>query len=123
MGWSTTVIVPPDGDMDDYIISLEKLLSRGEEKFFPTHGPIIDEPKKLVLDYISHRLNREKQIIDAIKKGNNKISEIVKMIYKDVDKSLHPAAAMSTLAHLKRMENNQEVTVQGRDLEGIYNIA
>ena len=123
MGWSTTVIVPPDGDMDDYIISLEKLLSRREEKFFPTHGPIIDEPKKLVSDYISHRLNREKQIIDAIKKGNNKISEIVKMIYKDVDKSLHPAAAMSTLAHLKRMENNQEVTVQGRDLEGIYNLA
>ena len=123
MGWSTTVIVPPDGDMEDYIISLEKLLSRREEKFFPTHGPIIDEPKKLVSDYISHRLNREKQIIDAIKKGNNKISEIVKMIYKDVDKSLHPAAAMSTLAHLKRMENNQEVTVQGRDLEGIYNLA
>ena len=109
--------------MDDYIISLEKLLSRREEKFFPTHGPIIDEPKKLVSDYISHRLNREKQIIDAIKKGNNKISEIVKMIYKDVDKSLHPAAAMSTLAHLKRMENNQEVTVQGRDLDGIYNLA
>ena len=66
MGWSTTVIVPPDGDMEDYIISLEKLLSRREEKFFPTHGPIIDEPKKLVSDYISHRLNREKQIIDAI---------------------------------------------------------
>ena len=63
------------------------------------------------------------RIIDAIKKGNNKISEIVKMIYKDVDKSLHPAAAMSTLAHLKRMENNQEVTVQGRDLDGIYNLA
>lgn len=123
MGWSTTVIVPPDGNMDDYIISLEKLLSRREEKFFPTHGPVIDEPKKLVSYYISHRLNREKQIIDAIKKGNNKISEIVKMIYKDVDKSLHPAAAMSTLAHLKRMENNQEVTVKGKDLEGIYNIA
>ena len=122
MGWSTTVIVPPDGNMDDYIISLEKLLSRREEKFFPTHGPVIDEPKKLVSYYISHRLNREKQIIDAIKKGNNKISEIVKMIYKDVDKSLHPAAAMSTLAHLKRMENNQEITVKGKDLEGIYNI-
>ena len=122
MGWSTTVIVPPDGDMEDYIISLEKLLSRREEKFFPTHGPVIDEPKKLVSYYISHRLNREKQIIDAIKKGNNKISEIVKMIYKDVDKSLHPAAAMSTLAHLKRMENNQEITVNGKDLEGIYNI-
>ena len=123
MGWSTTVIVPPDGNMDDYLVSLKKLLSRNEDKFFPTHGPIIDNPKKLVKDYISHRLDRERQIIDAIKKGNNKISDIVKLIYKDVDQSLHPAAAMSTLAHLKRMESNQEVTVQGKGLEGLYNIA
>ena len=93
MGWSTTVIVPPDGNMDDYLLSLKKLLSRNEDRFFPTHGPIIDNPKKLVNDYISHRLNREKQIIDAIKKGNNKISDIVKMIYKDVDKSLHPCSS------------------------------
>jgi glyoxylase-like metal-dependent hydrolase (beta-lactamase superfamily II) len=123
MGWSTTVIVPPDGNMDDYLVSLKKLLSRNEDRFFPTHGPIIDKPKKLVNDYISHRLDRERQIIDAIKKGNNKISDIVKLIYKDVDQSLHPAAAMSTLAHLKRMESNQEVTVQGKGLEGLYSIA
>ena len=123
MGWSTTVIVPPDGNMDDYLVSLKKLLSRNEDKFFPTHGPIIDNPKKLVKDYISHRLDRERQIINAIKKGNNKISDIVKLIYKDVDQSLHPAAAMSTLAHLKRMESNQEVTVQGKGLEGLYSIA
>ena len=123
MGWSTTVIVPPDGNMDDYLVSMKKLLSRNEDKFFPTHGPIIDNPKKLVKDYISHRLDRERQIINAIKKGNNKISDIVKLIYKDVDQSLHPAAAMSTLAHLKRMESNQEVTVQGKGLEGLYSIA
>jgi len=123
MGWSTTVIVPPDGNMDDYLVSLKKLLSRNEDKFFPTHGPIIDNPKKLVKDYISHRLDRERQIINAIKKGNNKISDIVKLIYKDVDQSLHPAAAMSTLAHLKRMESNQEVTVKGKGLEGLYSIA
>ena len=123
MGWSTTVIVPPDGNMDDYLVSLEKLLSRNEDRFFPTHGPIIDNPKKLVTNYISHRLDRERQIIEAIKRGNNKISDIVKLIYKDVDQSLHPAAAMSTLAHLKRMESNQEITVQGKGLEGLYNIA
>ena len=123
MGWSTTVIVPPDGNMDDYLVSLEKLLSRNEDRFFPTHGPIIDNPKKLVTNYISHRLDRERQIIEAIKRGNNKISDMVKLIYKDVDQSLHPAAAMSTLAHLKRMESNQEITVQGKGLEGLYNIA
>ena len=61
---------------------------------------LITPMKKLVNDYISHRLET-KEIIDAIKKGNNKISDIVKLIYKDVDQSLHPAAAMSTLAHLK----------------------
>ena len=55
--------------------------------------------------------------------SEDKISDIVKLIYKDVDQSLHPAAAMSTLAHLKRMESNQEVTVQGKGLEGLYNIA
>ena len=66
MGWSTTVIVPPDGNMDDYLVSLKNLLSRNEVDS-SLHGPIIDNPKKLVNDYISHRLDRERQIIDAIK--------------------------------------------------------
>ena len=123
MGWSTTVIVPPDGNMDDYINSLEKLLKRNEKAFFPTHGPIIEKPKDILKQYILHRLNREKQIIDAVKKGNKKIIDMVKIIYKDVDSNLHPAAAMSTLAHLKRMEKKKEIIVKGKDLEGIYELA
>ena len=69
-----------------------------------------------------HRLNREKQIVDAIKRGNKKIIDMVKIIYKDVDSSLHPAAAMSTLAHLKRMEKKKEIIVEGKDLEGVYEL-
>ena len=122
MGWSTTVIVPPDGDMNDYINSLKKLLKRSENNFYPTHGPIIERPKELVAKYIEHRMEREKQISEAIKLGNKKIPDMVKIIYKDVDISLHPAAAMSTLAHLKRMKENNEIAVSGNNLNGTYEL-
>jgi len=122
MGWSTTVIVPPDGDMNDYINSLKKLLKRSENNFYPTHGPIIERPKELVAKYIEHRMEREKQITEAIKLGNKKIPDMVKIIYKDVDISLHPAAAMSTLAHLIRMKENNEIAVSGNNLNGIYEL-
>ena len=122
MGWSTTVIVPPDGDMNDYINSLKKLLKRSENNFYPTHGPIIERPKELVTKYIEHRAEREKQITEAIKLGNKKIPDMVKIIYKDVDISLHPAAAMSTLAHLIRMKENNEIAVSGNNLNGTYEL-
>ena len=122
MGWSTTVIVPPDGNMNDYINSLKKLLKRSENNFYPTHGPIIERPKELVTKYIEHRMEREKQITEAIKLGNKKIPDMVRIIYKDVDTSLHPAAAMSTLAHLKRMKENNEIAVSGNNLNGTYEL-
>jgi len=122
MGWSTTVIVPPDGNMNDYINSLKKLLKRSENNFYPTHGPIIERPKELVTKYIEHRMEREKQIMEAIKLGNKKIPDMVRIIYKDVDTSLHPAAAMSTLAHLKRMKENNEIAVSGNNLNGTYEL-
>lgn len=122
MGWSTTVIVPPDGNMNDYINSLKKLLMRSENNYYPTHGPIIERAKELVSKYIEHRMEREKQITEAIKLGNKKIPDMVKIIYKDVDIGLHPAAAMSTLAHLKRMKENNEITVRGNNLNGTYEL-
>ncbi len=122
MGWSTTVIVPPDGNMNDYINSLKKLLKRSEKDFCPTHGPIIENPKDILEKYITHRMERERQIINAIKSGKNKIPDIVKIIYKDIDVGLHPAAAMSTLAHLKRMEKNNEIKISGENLDGTYEL-
>ena len=122
MGWSTTVIVPPDGDMDEYLKSLEKLLDRNDNIYLPTHGKQINNPHDLVNKYIEHRINREEQIIKAIKSGNFKINEMVKIIYSDVDPGLHPAASMSTLAHLNRMIKNKIIKVNGKGLKANYNI-
>ena len=122
MGWSTTVIVPPDGDMDEYLKSLEKLLDRNHQIYLPTHGSQIDDPHDLVNKYIEHRNNREDQIIKVIKSGSSMISEMVKIIYSDVDPGLHPAASMSTLAHLNRMVKNKIVKVEGKGLKGNYSI-
>lgn len=122
MGWSTTVIVPPDGDMNEYLKSLEKLLDRNDNIYLPTHGKQIDNPHDLVNKYIEHRINREEQIIKAIKSGNFKINEMVKIIYSDVDPGLHPAASMSTLAHLNRMIKNKIIKVNGKGLKANYNI-
>lgn len=122
MGWSTTVIVPPDGDMEDYIQSLEKLLRRDDKNYLPTHGKMIENPKELVKKYITHRSSREDQIIKTIKSGNNKIIDIVKVIYVDVDKRLYPAASMSTLAHLTRMINKRQIKTDQLNLDGFYEI-
>ena len=120
MGWSTTVIVPPDGNMEEYMQSLEKLLQRNDKYYLPTHGKMIKNPQDLVKKYISHRITRENQIEEAIKSGNNKVIDIVKIIYADVDKKLYPAASMSTLAHLKRMIDNGQIKVNGTNLDGFY---
>ena len=122
MGWSTTVIVPPDGDMDEYLKSLEKLLDRNHQMYLPTHGTQIDYPHDFVNKYIEHRNNREDQIIKVIKSGSSMISEMVKIIYSDVDPGLHPAASMSTLAHLNRMVKNKIIKVEGTGLKGNYSI-
>ena len=122
MEWSTTVIVPPDGDMEDYIQSLEKLLKRDDKNYLPTHGKMIEKPKELVKKYINHRSSREDQIIKTIKSGNNKIIDIVKVIYVDVDKRLYPAASMSTLAHLTRMINKRQIKTDQLNLDGFYEI-
>ena len=97
-------------------------LTKHREKL-PYLPPVTNEyAEKLLQDYITHRLDRERQILEAISKGNCKIPDMVKIIYKDVDPQLHPAAAMSTLAHLNRMINNNEVLVEGKNLDANYNL-
>jgi len=100
MGWSTTVIIPPDGDMTDYIKSLEKVAACEYKTFFPTHGAPIKEPKKFVRALIGHRKMREKQILDELEKTPLCIDEMVRKFYKNTDKMLWPAAEKSLLASL-----------------------
>jgi glyoxylase-like metal-dependent hydrolase (beta-lactamase superfamily II) len=100
MGWSTTVISPPDGDMGDYLNSLEKIRDRDFKTIWPTHGPPVREPRPFIQAYIDHRRQREAQILAAMRAGATRIPDMVKIIYADVDKKLHPAACHSVLAHM-----------------------
>ncbi|MFZ3006006.1 MAG: MBL fold metallo-hydrolase, partial [Phenylobacterium sp.] len=97
MGWSTTVITPPDGDMTDYMDSLDKVKARDFSVLWPTHGPPITEVTPFIEAYIAHRRAREAQVLKAVQEGHGKIREMVPVLYADVDPRLHPAAARSVL--------------------------
>jgi glyoxylase-like metal-dependent hydrolase (beta-lactamase superfamily II) len=106
MGWSTTVITPPDGDMTDYIASLERIRARGFATLWPTHGPPIRDVAAFIAAYLEHRQARIDQILKALAAGPATIGDLVPRLYSDVDPRLHPAAARSMLAaiiHLVRL--------------------
>jgi glyoxylase-like metal-dependent hydrolase (beta-lactamase superfamily II) len=109
MGWSTSVISPPDGDMAAYMASLEKLLRREEAVYYPTHGNPIRDPKAHVESFIAHRLDREAQILACLERGLDTVVEMVPAMYREVPQHLHPAAARSVLAHLIRMVDDGRV--------------
>ncbi len=109
MGWSTSVISPPDGDMDDYMASLKKLQDRDDEIYWPTHGTAITNPKPFVRAFMFHRRTRDRQIMDCVKDGITTIPDMVARMYRDVDKGLHPAAARSVLAHIIALAKRQEI--------------
>jgi glyoxylase-like metal-dependent hydrolase (beta-lactamase superfamily II) len=98
MGWSTSVISPPSGNMEDYMNSLDLLLQRDDILYWPAHGPGIRDTKNYVKSFIAHRKKREQQILDELAKGANSISGMVSDLYKDVPEVLHPAAQRSMLA-------------------------
>lgn len=113
MGWSTSVVSPPDGDMASYMASLRLLLERDDETYWPTHGPAITDPKPFVRAFIAHREDREATIIAQIKAGHATIPEMVPIIYAAVDKRLYPAAARSVFAHMLNLIDQGRVTCEG----------
>jgi glyoxylase-like metal-dependent hydrolase (beta-lactamase superfamily II) len=123
MGWSTTVVTPPDGDMAAYMASLRKLLARDDRILYPTHGGPVSDPKPFLQAYIDHRLEREAQIVACLRDGIAAIPEMVARIYADVDRRLHPAAARSVLAHLIQMQQEGRVAVDGAGAEARYRLA
>ena len=100
MGWSTTIVAPPDGDMTAYMDSLERVRAGNYATLWPTHGPPVREPAPFLEAYARHRRGRETQILDALAAGPARIAELVPKLYADVDPKLHPAAACSMLAHM-----------------------
>jgi glyoxylase-like metal-dependent hydrolase (beta-lactamase superfamily II) len=100
MGWSTSVIAPPDGDMAAYMASLDKLLDRRDAVYWPTHGPAITEPREHVRAFIAHRREREAGIIDCLQAGIGRIDAIVGRLYVGLQPGLRRAAGRSVHAHL-----------------------
>ena len=98
MAWSTSVISPPDGDMSAYMNSLELLLERDDARYWPTHGPAVEDPKGFVQSYIDHRREREAQILQQIGEGRHRIEEMVPRMYAEYPEFMYPAAARSVFA-------------------------
>ena len=113
MGWSTSVISPPDGDMASYMASLDRLLARDDTVYWPTHGPAIEDPKPHVRAFIAHRRERERQIRDALAAGPQRIADLVPRLYAGVDPRLHPAAARSMFAAMALLVERGEVVHDG----------
>ena len=113
MGWSTTVISPPDGNMGDYYRSLAKIRARGFSTLWPTHGPPVRDVTPFIDAYLAHRHAREEAIVARLKAGDTLIPEMVKVIYRDVDRRLHIPAAHSVLAHVIQLVEEGRVLADG----------
>ncbi len=103
MGWSTTVVAPPDGDMGAYMRSLEKLIARQDRILYPTHGSPITKPKSFLRAYLAHRRMREAQIQRSLKQGRDTVPDLVSVLYAGLKPALHRAAALTVEAHLRHM--------------------
>ncbi|AKH42568.1 putative polyketide biosynthesis zinc-dependent hydrolase BaeB [Croceibacterium atlanticum] len=104
MGWSTTVVAPPDGDMADYMASLERLYGREDRIFYPAHGPAVTRPRQFLRGMIGHRRQRERQILRLLGEEERSVTGLVPVMYKGVNERLWPAAGQSVLAHLLDLE-------------------
>jgi glyoxylase-like metal-dependent hydrolase (beta-lactamase superfamily II) len=123
MGWSTTVVSPPDGDMGDYYRSLERVRAGGFSTLWPTHGPPVTDVSPFLDAYAAHRRDREAQILSEIAAGHDRIADMVPIIYAAVTPTLHPAAARSVLAHLIELVRTGRVATEGAaGLESRYRV-
>jgi glyoxylase-like metal-dependent hydrolase (beta-lactamase superfamily II) len=114
MGGSTVVIVPPAGDMGDYIASLERMLAYDFDHIAPGHGDLIAEPAREIRHLIAHRLKREAKVVDALHSaGPQSLAALVPTVYDDVDPALHGWAAHSLLAHLLKLERDGRARQDG----------
>ncbi len=112
MGWATTLISPPDGDLGSFMHSLEKLLVRDEVIYYPGHGKPLKEPKKMVFAQIKHRRDREKQILNSVLKNSRTPAEIVDEVYIDLNPMLKAAAKRNVLAHLIDLYERDKVSTE-----------
>lgn len=116
MGWSTTVVSPPDGDMAAYMDSLRRVADRDDAVLWPTHGPARDDARAYVESLIDHRVGREAAVLAAVRSGSATARDIVAILYTDVRAELHKPAARSVWAHLVKLVDDGWVAVDGGGL-------
>ena len=123
MGWSTSIVAPPDGSMRDYMASLDRLAARPETVYLPGHGDVIRDAPDFVARYIAHRRGREASILHRLGKGETDIPGLVRAIYIGLDSRLTGAAALSTLAHLEDLTARGMVATDGApSISGRYRL-
>lgn len=125
MGWSTTIVSPPDGDMADYIASLHKVRERADTVLWPTHGGPVRDPGPFLDAYIEHRLSRERQILGQLSGGPRTIGEMVAVLYAEVNPALHKPAERSVWSHLRKLIDEGAVRADSEppDLASHYELA
>ena len=111
MGGSTVMI----DNLTHYLASLEKLKPLAISKMLPGHGPEIDNPDEIIDHYISHRLEREQEVVAALRAGAGTVGAVVQDVYKEVDESLHPLAAFSVAAHLRKLVDDGDVVFKDQE--------
>jgi len=116
MGWSTSVVAPPDGNMADYMASLDLLARRADSVYWPGHGGPVASPRAFVQAFIAHRKMREAAILKRLRAGDRRIAEIVPHIYEGLNPTLFPAASLSVLAHLQDLVERGVVASDGPPL-------
>lgn len=117
MGWATSMVSPPDGDMGDYMASLERLLGRHEAVHLPGHGPAVTNPQAHVAALLAHRRAREAAVLSAVEAGHTRAEEIVPLLYPGLAEALRRPASRSVLAHLLKLARDGRVIADqpGRD--------
>ncbi|GLS34431.1 MBL fold metallo-hydrolase [Mesorhizobium tianshanense] len=121
MAWSTSIVAPPDGAMADYMISLDRLIDRGDHLLLPGHGGPVTAPRSFMRGLKSHRKMRERAILERIRSGDRTIKAMVEAIYRDTDPRLHGAAGLSVLAHLEDLVARGLVSTDGDPaIDGIF---
>jgi glyoxylase-like metal-dependent hydrolase (beta-lactamase superfamily II) len=103
MGWNTTIVSPPDGNMREYLASLRRCIAREDRVYHPGHGPAVETPRPFVRAYLTHRMMREEEILRCLRDGADTVPEMVKRMYAHLPAKMHGAAARSVFAHIEHM--------------------
>ncbi len=114
MGWATTMVSPPDGDMTAFMASLARMAARSDRVFYPGHGHAVEDPAGMIAHQTAHRRAREAQILAALAGGPADVAALTREIYSDVDPRLHPAAARNVFSHLIGLVEEGRVAHSGR---------